>query len=87
MDVKFLRTFETISLLILAFLIILIVFFGINFGFKQAKSMSGNAVSVSDGSQISSLDWILITIVSSVIIIALIELIVRKNILKINWDL
>lgn len=86
MKIKSRRTFEIISILLLAFIIILFVFFIVNLGVKQFKAISGNAISSDEKPLTNSIDWIFITLISSIIIITFIEIMVRKRLLKIDWD-
>jgi len=86
METKTKRMFEVMSILLLSFVIISLVFFGVQFGLKQTKIISGNVIESDVGIR-NSLEWVFITIVASLIIIAILEYVIRRNVFKIRWNL
>lgn len=77
--------FEDVLIILAAFVIIILVFFGVNLGLSKIISITGNAVAGESNSP-SQIQWIIVTIVSALAVVGLLELAVKKRLFKIKWN-
>jgi hypothetical protein len=80
------RALKDFLIIIFAFVVISAIFLGINFGYKKIKSLTGYAVA-SEVITTNYIEWIVITLISAIVVVWLLEKIIKKNILKINWNI
>ena len=81
------KGFEIFIGLIIVFVIIMVVFGVLHFGFNFLKnSMSGNIISQEVADSFDNFNWIIVSILTAVIVVALLKDLVRRDIFKVNWD-
>ena len=87
MKKRIIRVVKDFLIIIFAFAVISTIFLGINFGYKKIKSFTGFAVSSEQVISTNYIEWIVITLVSAIVVVWLLEKIIKKNIFKINWNI
>ncbi len=81
------RILEVIFILVASFIVIMLVFLGLNFGFSKTKTLTGQVSAEDTGLTNSPFEWIIITIVSAIVVVAILEYIIKKRFFKIKWNL
>lgn len=87
MEKKASKILEAVFILAVAFVVIIIIFFALSFAFKGVKSLTGNVAS--EGGIITNnyVEWIVITLISTLAVVALLEYIIKRRLFKIKWNL
>ena len=79
------RFIEVSVVLAIVFVIIMIIFGILNFGFKFIhKTISGNAVSGEVPTSLKNIDWIIITAITAFFVVYALEKMIEKNFININ---
>jgi len=87
MKERFPKAIEILFILVVSFVVIILVFVGLSFGFKQFRAMTGNAVSDETVISNSYAEWIVITLISTMFVIAILEYVIKKRLFRIKWNL
>jgi len=81
------KGFEIFIGLVMVFVIIMVVFGVLHFGFNFLKNrMSGNTISQEVADSFDNFNWIIVSISTAVIVVALLKNLVKRDIFKIKWD-
>jgi len=87
MEKRLPKLIEIVFILVISFVVIILVFVGLNFGFKQVKVMTGNVISEESSISNNYLEWIAITLISTFVVVAILEYVIKKRLFQIKWNL
>ncbi len=81
------RFIEVSVVLAIVFVIIMIIFGILNFGFKFIyKTINGNVVSGEVPTSLKNIDWIIMTVITAFFVVYALEKMVEKGFLKISLN-
>lgn len=73
--------------LVMVFVAIMVVFGVLHFGFNFLRnSISGNIISQETAESIGNFNWVIVSILTSIVTLVALKKVVKKDLFKINWD-